>query len=178
LNATIFRALFLKDILGGYRSLKVGYDLDLWRRVHETMKKLSKEGYYFKLRDDLRFLEFKHVRGKDFSLKGHFKKMIWYGTGKVVMYKEGLISLRDLLAPFYLSIIPIIITLAFSNALICLFLLIPFILLFSYSILRTFSKGFRGKYLIVALSFPFLMIFKALGLTYEIIKEVYFRWTK
>jgi hypothetical protein len=134
------------------------------------MKELCKEGFYFKLRDDI---EFKHIKNDDFKLKTHFKKMIWYGQSLLYLYKLKLISIKDLLAPIYLSSVPLLTLMALFVTLQYGILLLPFCALFPFSIVKALREGFKDyKSLLTSLLFPVIMVFKSFGLTIGIIKSI------
>lgn len=169
LGANVFRISFLRG-LGGYDvTLKVGEDMDLCRRVRKKITELSERGYYFKCLDNI---EYKHIRDDDFSLTGHFLKMVWYGEGKLLAYKKKLISIKDLLAPVYLASVPL---LALASLTACYYwmLLLPYLALFPFSMIKTFNEGFKEhELLLMSLLFPFIMIFKSFGIIIGIIKSI------
>jgi glycosyltransferase involved in cell wall biosynthesis len=169
LDATVFRTSFLKS-LGGYDvTLKVGEYMDLWRRIRKEIAKLSKQGYYFKCLDNV---EFKHIRDDDFNFMGYFLKMIWYGEGRLMLYKKKLISFKSLLIPVYLALVPLL-ALVSTVYHYCWILLLPYLALFPFSIIKTFNEGFRDiKSLLISLLFPFIVIFKSFGTVIGMIKSL------
>jgi glycosyltransferase involved in cell wall biosynthesis len=172
LDATVFRTSFLRD-LGGYdATLKVGEDMDLWRRVRKKISELSERGYYFKCLDNIEFIEFKHIRDNKFSLTEHFLKMVWYGEGKLLACRKKLISIKNLLAPVYLASVPLLV-LASLAACYCWILLLPYLALFPFSMIKTFKEGFKEhKLLLMSLLFPFIMVFKSFGIIIGIVKSI------
>jgi len=178
LDATIFRTWFLKDVARGYNvTLRVGEDVDLWRRVRRKIEELSKEGFYFKQRNDIEFIEFKHIRDGDFRLRNHFSKMIWYGQGKLCKIRMKSASIwdlvKELLAPIYLASVPLLTLIAALVAWQCSIFLLPYLALFPLSVLKTLHEGFKDcNTLLISLLFPLIMVFKSLGLIIGMVRSI------
>lgn len=154
----------LYDLIGKYdENLKSGEDAELLNRLLNAHDNLEQKGYRFAAVHEVTYYEIK----QDTSFKDYYKKCIWYGkplANSRYFFSDLKLNIIKLFAITYLSIFPFFILLMlltgfeFSYYVI---VLIPFIMLFVYTIYKSIiNKNFCA----LVLFLPFFMIYKSIGL--------------
>ena len=154
----------LYDLIGFYNpNLKSGEDVELFNRLLKKKESLLKQGFKFAKVLDTNFYEEKQGLG----VFEYYKRCIWYGKplANFDYFKSDLTknSVKLFFATYYTILLPFVTFSIFINLeyLFILFVLIPFIGIYIYIILKSISiKKFNW----IVFLMPILLFYKFIGL--------------
>lgn len=165
-----FRRSLIKLVGDFDETLRTYEDYDFFVRAQQKLNELGVDRWVQHASNAVFYANWEDGNGLD-VLSKHFKKCMWYGNGFWrIMKKYPRTFFIRLLGMLYLGSVPLMLMILFAfKHYVPLFLLLPFFLSWPICWCKAYRAGASKKW---ALLLPPLMIFKALGHLFGMVKEV------